>query len=198
MMTVEECIKTRRSTRKYLARPVEDDKLERVIEAGRCAPSGGNNQSAHLLVIKNRDVLKELAVQVKHEFEQMEVTEGLYASLASAIRASKGEKYVFHYDAPVLIVVANKRNYGNSMADSACVLENMMLMANGLNLGSCWINQLRWLSENEALLKTLGALGLKEDERVCGALALGYPDTVDGLPDRVALPRKGNPVTVIA
>lgn len=83
------------------------------------------------------------------------------------------------------------------MANCACVLENMMLMANALDLGSCWINQLRWLNENENLLASEYALGLKEDERVYGALALGYPDTEDGLPNRIALARKGNPVTII-
>ena len=197
MMTAEECIKTRRSTRKYLPKPVEGDLLNRVLEAGRYAPSGGNNQSTHLIVIKSRKVLDELAAQVKQEFSQMEVTEGMYASLAGAIRASKGERYIFHYDAPILIVVANKKAYGNNMADCACVLENMMLMANALDLGSCWINQLRWLNENENLLASERALGLKEDERVYGALALGYPDTEDGLPNRAALPRKGNPVTII-
>ena len=73
----------------------------------------------------------------------------------------------------------------------------MMLMANALDLGSCWINQLKWLNENETLLASMRDLGLAEDERVYGALALGYPDTEGGLPNRVALPRKGNPVTVI-
>ena len=197
MMTAEECIRTRRSTRKYLQKPVEGELLNRVLEAGRYAPSGGNNQSTHLIVIKSRKVLDELAAQVKQEFSRMEVTEGMYASLAGAIRASKGEHYVFHYDAPVLIVVANKKDYGNNMADCACLLENMMLMANALDLGSCWINQLKWLNENETLLTSMRALGLAEDERVYGALALGYPDTENGLPNRAALPRKGNPVTVI-
>ena len=47
----------------------------------------------------------------------------------------------FHYGAPVYIVTANKMGYGNAMADSACALENMMIAANALDLGSCWINQ---------------------------------------------------------
>ena len=124
----------------------------------------------------------------------MEVTPGMYASMAAAIRASKGERYVFHYDAPVLIVAANKRDYGNNMADCACALENMMLMANALDLGSCWINQLRWLNENGRLLARFRELGLAEDERIYGAVSLGYADTADGLPPREPLPRTGNPV----
>ena len=60
-MDALELIKTRRSTRRYLQRPVEPEKLSIILEAGRYAPSGGNNQSTHLIVIKNRDILTEIA-----------------------------------------------------------------------------------------------------------------------------------------
>ncbi len=40
--------------------------------------------------------------------------------------AAKKGAYVFHYGAPVFIVTANKKSYGNAMADSACALENMI------------------------------------------------------------------------
>ncbi len=190
-------IRTRRSTRKYRRDPVEEEKLRAVIEAGRYAPSGGNNQSTHLIVIRDKQVLLSLAALVREEFSKMEVTEGMYASLAAAVRASARENYVFHFDAPVLIAAANRRDYGNNIADCACVLENMMIMANALDLGSCWINQLRWLNENERIDAFLRTLGLGEDERVYGGLALGYPDTEDGLPVREPLPRKGNPVTMV-
>ncbi len=196
-MDAFELIRTRRSTRRYRQLPVEEDKLRQVIEAGRYAPSGGNNQTTHLMVIRDQGVLCSLAASVKREFALMEVTEGMYPSLASAIRASKGEKYVFHFNAPVLILAANRKDYGNNMADCACVLENMMIMANALDLGSCWVNQLRWLNENESLLHDLRALGLGENERVYGGLVLGYPDTESGLPEREPLARKGNAVTWI-
>ena len=71
----------------------------------------------------------------------------------------------------------------------------MMRAASELDLGSCWINQLRWLREHAEILAFMRELGLPEDETICGALALGYPDTKDGLPNRSALPRTGNPVT---
>ena len=196
-MTPESCILTRRSTRKFLSRPVPDDALRRIIEAGRHAPSGGNNQTTRLIVIRSREVLDSLAAQVKQAFSQMEVTEGMYPSLASAIRASKGERYVFHYGAPVLIVTANRKDYGNNMADCCCALENMAVMANALDLGTCYINQINWLREDPAMLSYLRTLGLTEDERVYASLAVGLPDTPDGLPVREALPRKGNPVTYI-
>lgn len=196
-MDAYELIRTRRSTRKYLSRQVEAEAMNLIIEAGRYAPSGGNNQTTHFLVIQDPAVLNQLAVMVKQEFSKMEVTEGMYASMASAIRASKGEHYVFHYNAPALIVTANRIDYGNNIADCACALENMMIMANALNLGSCWINQLRWLNNNPAILDYMYQLGMTSNERVYGALALGYPDTEDGLPIRTPLERKGNLVTMI-
>ncbi|MBQ2099835.1 MAG: nitroreductase family protein [Lachnospiraceae bacterium] len=53
-------------------------------------------------------------------------------------------------------------------------LENMMIAANALDLGSCWINQLHWLDENEVIRQFLYQYGLEEYETVTGALSLGY------------------------
>jgi len=196
-MDTLELIRTRRSTRVYRPTAVPQPLLEQVLEAGRYAPSGGNNQTTHFLVLRDPAVLEQLADLVKQEFAKMEVTPGMYPSMAGAIRASKKEFYHFHYDAPVLILTANKRGYGNNIADCACALENMMIMANALNLGTCWINQLKWLNENDVIVSYLESLGLQPDEQVWGALSLGFADTEDGFPPRAPLPRKGNPVTYV-
>ena len=196
-MDALELIKTRRSTRAYLDRAVEKEQLDQIVEAGRYAPSGGNSQTTRFFVITDKAVLTELAALVKQAFSRMDVTPGMYRSLAHAITASKGESYVFHYHAPVLIVTANQKDYGNNMADCACALENMMLMANALGLGSCWINQLRWLNENEAVNRVFRGFGLTEDERIYGAVSIGYARTESGLPIRTPLERTGNPVVWI-
>ena len=196
-MDAFELIRSRRSTRAFRSDSVEMEKLTQIVEAGRLAPSGGNSQTTHFLVIRDRAILTELAALVKQEFAKMDVTPGMYASMVNSIRRSKGDRYVFHFDAPVLIVTANRADYGNNIADCACALENMMLMANALDLGSCWINQLKWLNENPVILSALRELGLGEEERVYGAVAVGYAATPDGLPAREPLPRKGNPVTII-
>ncbi len=190
-----ELIHTRRSTRKYLDKPVEEEALQQIVEAGRCAPSGSNSQTTRFFVITDRALLDELAVTVKEALAKMEVTPGMYRSMAGAIRAAKGEKYVFHYNAPALIVTANKKDYGNNMADCACAIENMMVAANALDLGSCWINQLRWLNEEPELVGYLQSLGMKEDERIYGAVIIGYPATGSGLPNRNLMQQKGNEVT---
>ena len=190
-------IKSRRSTRKFLKKEIEEELLEQIIEAGRYAPSGGNSQSCQFLVISNEKVLNELIELVQTEFAKMEPSPGVFKSIINSIALSKKGIYKFDYEAPVLIVVANDRNYGNNMADSACALENMMLMANALDLGSCWINQLRWLNDNENILTFLNKLGMDNEKTVYGALALGYPDSEDGLPEREPLKRFGNEVTYI-
>ncbi len=192
-MEALEALLTRRSTRKYKEEMPDKELIDRVIEAGRYAPSGSNSQTTHFIVFTDKNMLKELADIVKEEFSKMEYDENTYVSLKNSIIASKKSEYVFCYNAPVFIVVANKIGYGNAMADSACALENMMIAANAFDLGSCWIHQLHWLDENKAVHEYMLAHGLGEDETITGALILGYADT--GLPNRVALERKGNPVT---
>lgn len=196
-MNTEAAILTRRSTRRYKDREIERSLLDRIIEAGRYAPSGGNNQTNHFFVIADKNVLKQLAEIAKNAFSEMEEYEGMYPSLRTSITLSKKGNYVFYYNAPCLIVLANRKEYGNNIADVACALENMMILANEFDLGSCWINQLKWLNENEEVLNLFKGFGLKDDEKIYGALALGYPDTEDGLPERRQIERKGNKVIYI-
>ena len=194
-METIEAILTRRSTRRFRDQMPDRSLVEQVIECGRHAPSGSNSQTSHFIVLADKDRLKALAEIVRAEFAQMEIGPDTYVSLKNSVRASQKGAYVFHYNTPVLIVVANRKGYGNAMADSACALENMMIAANALGLGSCWINQLHWLDEDEAVREYLYGLGLAEDETVTGALSLGY--AAEALPNRTPLPRTGNPVTWI-
>ena len=194
-MDTFDAILSRRSTRKFKPDMPDRAVLEKIIEAGRYAPSGGNSQTTHFLAITDPGILSGLTRLVQAAFAKMEIREDTYASLKNSINASKRGNYIFHYNAPVLIVTANKKGYGNALADSACALENMMIAANALDLGSCWINQLHWLDEDETVREFLLGLGLAEDETVTGGLALGFP--AEGLPNRFPLPRTGNPVTWI-
>ena len=196
-MNTKEAILTRRSNRKYKAEAIDESIIEELVEAGRCAPSGGNSQSNHFFVITEKEALDALAEKVQNAFKDMEITEGMYRSLASSITQSKQGNYHFFYHAPCLIVIANQKDYGNHMADVACALENIFLMANELNLSSCYINQLKWLNEEENILEWFRAHGLKDEERIYGAVAIGYPDTEDGMPMRTRLRHDGNPVTYI-
>jgi nitroreductase len=186
-------IRKRRSIRKYRSEQISDDELSQIIEAGRFAPSGGNNQTSHFVVIQNEEILNELKKLATEEFAKMEVTDDTYKSLKSAILKSKKGDYDFTYHAPTLVVAANVRGYGNAMADCAVALENMMIAAASLNIGSCWVNQIKWLADNEVIKRYLEGLGIAEHEVVCGGVILGYSDQQELPP----LERKGNRVTYL-
>src|SRR5450756_2577324 len=137
--------------------------------------------------------LEELNQLVRNAFAEREVDENTYVSIRGGKETAKRDDYSFHYHAPTLVVVTNRKTYPNAMADCACALENMQLAAHSLGLGSCWINQLTWFGEEPAIRTVLDRLGVPEDEKVFGALAIGYPaGTVAD-----ASPRKGNPFVFI-
>ena len=118
-MEALEALITRRSTRNYRPDPVDPEKLAKILDAGRQAPSGGNNQTSHFFVIRSREVLDRLIRLAEAAFARMEADEHTYASLKHSITAAKKGGYVFCYNAPVLIAVANRRDYGNNIADCA-------------------------------------------------------------------------------
>ena len=79
------------------------------------------------------------------------------------------------------------------MADSAAAIENILLAATSINIGTCWINQLTWLSDNPILREFLKECGIGDDEVICGSIAVGYSDQ----PCTKAQPRKEGRVRFI-
>ena len=191
-MDIKDVIIKRSSCRKYLEKAVSDEIINDIVEAGRLAPCGGNNQSCHFIVITNKDVLNKLIDLTTLAFSKMEIDDKMYKSKKTSINLSKKGPYHFFYDAPVLIIVANQKEYGNALVDSACALENMMLVTTSNNLGSCYINQLHWLNDDINIREYLESLGLSSNGDICGSLAIGYP--------ALELKQKkitGNPVTFV-
>ena len=186
------CIATRHSTRNFKPDMVPESLLEQVIEAGRLAPSGKRMNQNHFLVVRSPEVLEKLTLLVREEFAKMELTPETEENIIGAIKRAKKGDYVFRYNAPVLIIVANKKNYGNNMADAACAMENMMLAACAMGVGSCWVNQPFHLRDNEEMKALLAQLGVGEEEFPCCSLALGLPagELFPGRPERT-----GNAVT---
>ena len=183
----------RRSIRSFLPDAPPPYQLREILEAGRMAPSGGNKQACHFLVIQSPDILAELSKRAVAAFAQMEATPDTYQSLASSIRKAKQGAYDFLYGAPVLVLAANLIDHGNAMADSACALENMMLAAAGFGLGSCWINQIRWLRDEPSIRSYLLSLGMAPEETIYGGVALGLPKQRPAMP----LARPGNRITYL-
>lgn len=191
-MEFAELVTRRRSARAYAPRALEAEKLAAILRAGTYAPSGGNNQSCHFLVISDRALICDLVRIAEDIFAQMQILEGMYPSLANTIRRAQKGRFDFTYGAPVLVIVANKAGYGNAMADSAMALENMFLQAADLGVASCYINQFHWLAEDAAIVRALRAIGLAEDETVCAGGVFGYSD--QKLPP---LKRFGNIITYV-
>lgn len=183
----------RRSIRSFLPDPLPPYQLREILEAGRMAPSGGNRQACHFLVIQSPHILAELSQKAVSAFARMQITPHTYESLASSIRKAKQGHYDFLYGAPVLVLVANLINHGNAMADSACALENMMLAASSFGLGSCWINQLRWLHDEPSLRSYLLSIGMAPEETIYGGAVFGLPKHLPTAP----LPRTGNRITYL-
>ncbi len=151
-MDIYQAIKARTSIRKYKDRGIEDDKLNRVLDAARLAPSGKNGQPWTYIVVTDPDIRKKL------------------------VPACKGQQFVG--EAPVVIVACGDESsayqkmggYWNSLpVDIGISLEHLMLAATAEGLGTCWIGA--FLEED---VKSI--LDIPEDIKVVAITPLGYPD----------------------
>ncbi len=158
-------ILTRRSIRKYLSRAVEEEKLERILQAGNYAPSALNNQDRQFTVVTRPEVLCALNEAVLSQAD---------AATVERIKSRMGGDFSFFYHAPVLILVSHKRDACCPEADCACALQNMFLQAKKEGLGSCWINQLNPLCDEAAIRSVLTEAGVPDSHRIFGCAAIGY------------------------
>ena len=147
-------IEDRRSIRKYKDAPVEPEKIERVLNAARLAPSWKNMQCWRFLV------LSDPAVR---------------GSLLEAFPDDNPGKKALAMAPHVIVVCADPTESGIEngieyyVCDTAIAFEHLCLAAWGLGLGTCWMG---WY--DEAALKQ--ALGIPERFRILGLTPLGYPD----------------------
>jgi len=193
MSNVMKNILSRRSIRKYTDQQIGDGDLNKILEAAKYAPTGGNSQTWHFTVLQNKEKLLELNECIRVAFKNLEVDEKTYKSIRAGKIASKNDSYSFYHNAPTLIIVSNNADYGNAMADSACALENMFLTSNDLNLGSCWINQVSWFENIKSVRNILTKMGILVSDKICGSISIGY---MDGEAP-IVKDRKINTVTII-
>ena len=166
---VLENIKSRRSVRKYKPDMVPDDLLNKVIEAGTFAPSGRGRQPSVIIAIKNKELRDRIA------------------KLNGRIWGD--ENFDTFYGAPVILLVAATNVNNTAVYDGSLVLQNMMLAAHSLGLGSCWIHRCAQSMEDPLYIELFKALGLDPKDYIgVGHLALGYAN--GELPK--AAPRKEN------
>ena len=80
-----------------------------------------------------------------------------------------------YYDAPTYVLVFAPADAHNPIQDGSCILENMMLAAHAIGLGSCWIHREREMFGTEEGKQLMKEWGLPDGLMGIGALALGYP-----------------------
>lgn len=182
MNKVIEVIKNRRSIRKYLPDPLKKEELETIIEAGLYAPNAHNDQPWHFTVIRDKDLIDRISSVSK---------EGMAKSGMDWMREmAANEKFHVFYGAPAVVVVSMRKDAMSPLVDCSAAIENMLLAAESMDIGSCWIGLARfWFAAGDEVKK----LGLPDGYEPCYAVAFGYK----GHRPSKALPRKENAVAWI-
>lgn len=192
MNEVLNAIFNRRSITSYKTKKVPSKLLNEILKAGVCAPSVQNNQTWYFTAIISKEALADMNAAMKEALLAIPISKYTSPTVISQIGLAKKEDYNFFYNAPVLIVASNDKNYLGASADCALALENIFLASHSLGLGSCWVNQLSWQCNNPRIRKLLTAIGIPEHHNVYGSAALGYAN--EPLPP---LPRKDGVVNII-
>jgi len=160
-MDIFEAIEKRRSIRSYLDKPVEEEKLNRILDAGRLAPSANNRQEWRFIVVRDRTTRKRL------------------------MEAAGGQRFVG--EAPVVIACCSVESdkmltcgHPAYAIDVAIAIDHMTLAAAALGLGTCWIGAFY-----EDRVRDI--LNIPEGVRVVELLPLGYPAEEPGMRSRKKL-----------
>ena len=162
---------TRRSVRKYSDRPVEDEKLDKVLTAGLYAPTGMNNQLPVLVAVRDKENRDKLS------------------RMNAAVMGASGDPF---YGAPCVIVVLSDPERMTWVEDGSLVLGNLMNAAHSLGLGSCWIHRAKECFDTPEGKALLRAWGVPESYRGVGNCILGY-----AAEEPVAKPRKSGRIIKI-
>jgi nitroreductase len=181
---VLDCIRSRRSIRRFKPEQIRDEELAAILEAAAWAPSGGNSQVWQFTAIQNAEFLGRLNETLRTTFLVWQPDDE-YPSKRKAKVNAQNVNHNYFYHAPTLVVFSNLPGcYPNAMADCACATENLFLAAHSLGLGTCWINQPRWLRDEPAVRDLLAVAGVPREHVICSAAAVGYPDQDPKAPKR--------------
>ena len=164
-------IKNRCSVRSYKPEKIREEELQEILEAARMAPSGSNIRKTRIFVIQKEETLKEIAKVVALATKAGHA-DGISKERAAAIDP---ETHNFFYHAPTLLIMTSPEDSYNAYVDAACVIENAMLQATELNIGTCWVNNVRRTQKDEGVRAFLRNIGVRDDEIVIGCVAVGYP-----------------------
>ena len=165
-------IKERRSIRNYEDKMIPKEIIEKIVEAGTYAPIGRGKQSIIIIAITNKEIRDKLS------------------KINAKIMGVENDPF---YGASVVLVVLSKKDIPTYIYDGSLVMENLMLSANSLGIGSCWIHRAKEEFETEEGREILKKLGINPDEyEGIGNCILGYKKEEGNLK-----PRKENYVYYI-
>lgn len=171
----EKFLRSRRSIRCYKDIPVEKEKLIRLVDIARVAPTASNSQGISYIIIQNKDLLKRLTkVVMKWMEEEVNKSSGYWSFSAHVKDYKKNGKDVILRDAPNLILGIASKDFKNGRQNTISQFTYMELFATSLGLGSCWAG----LFEMCAFTKyepLLNLLNIPKDKIVTGAVMVGYP-----------------------
>lgn len=164
-METLECIKTRRSIRSFVPKDIPESIIREILTAGIHAPSSGNIQNWEFIVVRDRKTKKLLSESALHQ--------------------------KFIEEAGVVIVVCSdwkrvERAYGRrgrelySVQNTAAAIQNILLAAWDLGLGTCWIGAF----DEEDVKKILK---IPKDIKPVAIIPVGYPENVENKPERKSL-----------
>ncbi|PKM82323.1 MAG: hypothetical protein CVU89_04780 [Firmicutes bacterium HGW-Firmicutes-14] len=159
-------IANRRSVRKYKPEQITDFELQQILDAGLRAPNARNAQKWHFTVVQNKDLLDRM---VKSLVGIMKVS----GDKKLAERANDPGYHTFH-NAPTVIFVSGEEGFPYAQNDCSLAGANILIAAESLNIGSCWIGSVLRLFMTEEGNKFLKELGVPEGYLPVCAIALGY------------------------
>jgi nitroreductase len=166
MNEIMKAIKNRRSIRSFKPEQIADSEIAAIVEAGTYAPSGRGDQSWHFTVVQNTELLHEISKAVKH----------MYALLDNPFLQAQGksEKYHLYYHAPTVLIVSGNKDALLPMLDCAVCVQNMLLAAESLEIGSCWISGIDRLAASAEGRPILEKLTIPDGYVPYFQVALGY------------------------
>jgi len=145
-MDILEVVKTRRSIRQYTRDPISEEDINKILEAGRWAPSASNTQPWKFIVLRSQEARKKLADTL---------TWGRFLS-----QAALG-----------IAVIINPTASSHPVEDGAAATQNILLEAHSLGLGACWIGTYGSVYEPNAKK----VLNIPQDERLLSVIVIGHP-----------------------
>lgn len=148
-------IKTRRSIKKYKPEQIKDADLEKILEAGTYAPTGRNLQSPVIVVVQDKETVSKLS------------------KMNAEVLGTDADPF---YGAPTVLIVLADKNINTYKEDGSIVMQNLMLAAHSLGLGSCWIHRAKEVFNSAEGRELLKKWGVPENYEGIGNCILGYAD----------------------